>query len=151
MAPPVSRPRRRLRGTVALLAALTPLPAAAQYVAAGGLARPHPPHLLGRWIGVLPARCGSRQAPADVTLLLRSSDGLSPGGSYEMTVACRVPGLVPRLERGTWVPLRDSEVVQLTVDGRLDVRSFLRLADGALRPLDRALAPETDEVLSPAP
>ncbi len=151
MAPPLARLMRRLRGALVPLAVLLPSPAPAQYVAGDGLARPHPPRPLGRWIGVLPARCGTARAPADVTLLLRTGTGLAPGGTYTMTEACRVPGLVPRVEHGTWVQLRDAAVVQLTVDGRLDTRSFLRLADGALRPLDRDLDPVTTEVLSPAP
>ena len=121
----------------------------AQYIAGGELARLHPPILLGHWIGVLPTRCGTRRAATDVELTLWSGRGVLPEGTYRLVETCRLPGLVPRVTQGPWVRLRDTDVVQLTGNGRLDTRSFLRLADGALRPLDRDLAPRWNEVLSP--
>ena len=136
-----------------VLAWLALLPGAgavrAQYVDGRGPALLHPPRVLGHWVGVLPARCGQARAPADVELTLWSGPGVRPEGTYRLAETCRVPGLVPRISQGPWVRLRGTDVLQLTRDGQLDTQSFLRMADGALRPLDRDLAPIRSEVLSP--
>ncbi len=151
--PPVRVSVHRTRCAAALLGACLLLPgvgtARAQYIGGGGLAQLHAPRRLGRWVGVLPGACNRTRAPTDVELTLWSGMGVRPQGTYRMTETCRIPGLVARVLQGSWVQLRDTTVIVLTVNGELDTRAFQRQADGSLRPLDRDLDPRRDQMLSP--